>query len=218
MRDRDVPAQRPREALEPDAAPQRPTGAAGAADRVLDLQRGAGNAAVARFLYPVVVGMEEQVPIPGLFVCKMGEREPILDTEHHWIEIGEESYGWWPSRDPNEGDTTDRILLWTGVPGSLNGTTLGIGGTATRDPRHGVPARRIPVVGSASTYGGMEPAAAGRAAADTLRRFALGFRANYSWNPAGTDCQEFVQEALSDAGLRERMVIDPLARPADTIA
>ena len=185
---------------------------------MLELQRGAGNAAVARFLFPLVAGMEEQVPIPGLVVCKKGTREPILDTEHHWIEIGEESYGWWPSRDPNEGSNTDKILLWTGVPGILNGTTLGIGGTATRDPRHGAAARRIPVVGTASTYGGMEPAAAARAAADAVRRFALGFSANYSWNPAGTDCQEFVQDALSAAGLRERMVIDPLAAPADTIA
>ena len=182
------------------------------------MQRGAGNAAVARFLYPVVAGMEEQVQIPGLVVCKKGEREPILDTEHHWIEIGEESYGWWPSRDPNEGDNADRILFWSGVPGSLNGTTLGIGGTATRDPRHGAPARRIHVVGAPSTYGGMEPAAAGRAAADAVRRFALGFSADYSWNPAGTDCQEFVEEALSAAGLRERTVIDMMAPPAETIA
>ena len=185
---------------------------------MLDLQRSAGNAAVARFLFPVVAGMEEQVQIPGLFVCKKGTREPILDTEHHWIEIGDESYGWWPSRDPNEGDTTDRILLWTGVPGIINGTTLGIGGTATSDPRHGEPARRVHVVGSASVYGGMQPAAAGRAAADAVRRFALGFQANYSWNPAGTDCQEFVQEALSAAGLRERMEFDPLAAPAEEIA
>jgi hypothetical protein len=96
------------------------------------MQRSAGNAAVARFLFPVVAGMEEQVQIPGLVVCRKGTREPILDTEHHWIEIGEESYGWWPSRDPNEGSNADRILLWTGVPGILNGTTLGIGGTATR--------------------------------------------------------------------------------------
>jgi hypothetical protein len=64
----------------------------------------------------------------------------------------------------------------------------------------------------------MEPAAAGRAAADAVRRFALSLSADYSWNPAGTDCQEFVQDALSAAGLRERMVIDPMTSPVDTIA
>ena len=190
---------------EPPTSPPAP-----AVARVLELQRTAGNAAVGRMLARNVVPpppRETGVAIPGIAVCFGGTVEPILDTEHHWIEIGDESYGWWPSRLA-EGDE-DRILGWTGVPGVLNGTTLGRGGTATRDPHHGDAARRFTVTGAPSAYS--DPAAAAQTAATALRTFALGFSGDYTWNPFGTDCHEFVQLALGAAELRRGT---PVAAPA----
>ena len=192
--DHDPRAPHPAEAPLP-AAPARPAPlpAAPAVARVLELQRSAGNAAVGRMLARNVNPPPPREPaatIPGIAVCFGGTVEPILDTEHHWIEIGDESYGWWPSRLA-EGDE-DRILGWTGVPGSLNGTTLGRGGTATRDPHHGGAARRFAVTGTTSA----------ETAAAALRTFARGFTGDYTWNPLGTDCHEFVQLALGSAQLR----------------
>jgi hypothetical protein len=210
-----------REPQAPEAVPDgesltAPPAPAAAVARVLELQRTAGNAAVGRLLARNIIPLrlpqpEAVVAIPGIVVCFGGTVEPILDTEHHWIEIGDESYGWWPSRLA-DGDE-DRILGWTGVPGILNGTTLGRGGTATRDPHHGDAARRFTVTGAARKYG--DPDAAAQTAATALRTFALGFSGDYTWNPLGTDCHEFVQLALGSAQLRRGTPVEaPAPAPA----
>jgi hypothetical protein len=95
--------------------------------------------------------------------------------------------------------------LWSGVSGILNGTTLPPlptrrQGTATRDPHHGDPARRYPVVVTSGSYSA-NPADATRQARNAIRAFARRYSGNYTWNPAGSDCHEFVAEALEHAGL-----------------
>lgn len=135
--------------------------------------------------------------IPGIVVCQGGTVFPTIDMNHHWIEMGDESYGWWPRSLENPAGTG----IW-GAPGVLNGTSLPDSrGTPTHDPHHGDPARRFPVEGRTSVYGGVEPAEAGRRAAATIRQFARTFSGNYSWTSSGTDCQEFVQMALGHAHL-----------------
>jgi hypothetical protein len=184
---------------------------------VLALQRTAGNRAIARYVPNLEADAIGPAPahdvirdsrdprarmlpsgteLPGIVVCYGAAIEPLIDTEHHWIEIGDESYGWWPS-----GDIDASGAAFGGVPGVLNGTTLPRSrGTATRDPHHGDPARRYAVV---TTWGGYPASAAeaARQAADQIRTFARGYSDDYAWTPAGTDCHEFVTDALAAAGL-----------------
>ena len=186
-------------------------------ERVLSLQRSVGNAVVARYIQNIEDSQIGPAPPRGtipdsrdprahepqayelmdVVVCLGGSVDAVLDTEHHWIEMGDESYGWWPSRSGSE----DSILGWTGVPGIINGTTLGRRGTATRDPHHGDPARRYPVIANGPAYAGLEMEATRSAAVAAIRTFAQGFSGDYTWNPLGTDCHEFVEEALQAAGL-----------------
>jgi hypothetical protein len=134
--------------------------------------------------------------VPGIVACHGAAVEPLIDTEHHWIEIGDESYGWWPS-----GDIDASGAAFGGVPGVLNGTTLPhTRGTPTRDPHHGDPARRYAVVVSAGSYSA-DTAQATRQAGDAIRAFARAYSDDYAWTPAGTDCHEFVADALAAAGL-----------------
>ena len=129
-------------------------------------------------------------------VCFSSAADPVLDMEHHWIEMGDESYGWWPSEAVGAS-----AVFWTGVPGVINGTTLPrTRGTATRDPHHGDPAHRYPVITTTLDYPS-NPAAATAEAARRIREFAAGYSGDYTWNAAGSDCHEFVDEALEAAGL-----------------
>lgn len=54
---------------------------------------------------------------------------------HWWVELGQESYGWWPDRRP-----VGVVAALRGVAGRLNGVGGVPGGSSTRDPRHGEPA------------------------------------------------------------------------------
>jgi len=186
---------------------------------MLGLQRTAGNRAVARYVESLEAARIGPTPspdaildsrderlhphqlaagaeVPGIAACYGEAVEPVIDVAHHWIEIGTESYGWWPREE------VAQSVLWTGVPGELNGTTLYPGvGTPTRDPHHGDPARRHAVVVTTGSFP-LDLAAATARAADRIRAFARGYSDAYTWSPWGTDCHEFVEDALADAGLR----------------
>ena len=224
---------------QPAADPQlraAPGGGSGLQACVIALQQSAGNAAVARYVQnlandpigpapPRDVIPDSRDPrarmgaegarlgakrragseIPGIVVCLAAEPDDILDTEHHWIEMGGESYGWWPSRRVEQG------VLAGGVPGILNGTTLGGRGTATRDPHHGDPAQRFTVVDVRGSYE-LDDGAATASASAAIRDFARTFRGQYTWNPLGTDCHEFVADALAVNGLA-RSNVHAGARP-----
>ncbi|MGH2945865.1 MAG: hypothetical protein ACRDPC_06310 [Solirubrobacteraceae bacterium] len=206
--------------LDAASRPEAPAPAGGLHAHLLALQRSAGNAAVARYVPNVEHSPAAGPNLPtgsprgqveGIVVCLGTDTEELIDSNHHWIEIGDESYGWWPSRPVvTEGDEA-AVLLGTGSPGILNGTSLPrTRGTPTRDPHHGDPANRYAVIDPGGAYSGQAPEAATRAAADAIRRFARSFEADYSWNFMGTDCQEFVALALEAAQLvRGRRQIQP---------
>jgi len=194
------------------------------AAHLLGLQRTIGNAAVARYvpnledssvapapapdvirdsrdprLRPAVPHLPRGAEVPGIVVCYAAGVDDLLDIEHHWIEMGDESYGWWPGEDVGAS-----AGVGIGVPGVINGTTLPrTRGTATRDPHHGDPAQRFAVRVTTGDYP-TDPAAATATAAARIRAFAHDFSGNYTWNPAGSDCHEFVEEALLAAGLEPR--------------
>lgn len=165
-----------------------------------------GQRTLARFP-PVLLGMAT-VPAPrgrsvqSVTVCSTGSGlTAILD--HRWIEVGPaESYGWWPGIPfANDDERAMRVLF--GVPGSINGVGYTEDGTATRDPRHGERTGRC--YHPESTRPGDTDAAI----ADRIRRAAASMAGDtYSINPGGTDCHEFVDLALAEAGL-----VDPDAPP-----
>jgi hypothetical protein len=186
--------------------------ASGMHAHLLALQRTAGNAAVARYVPNLehIPAAGPNVPVgprpgqvDGIVVCLGTQTEGMIDDNHHWIEIGDESYGWWPSRPVVTNADAAAVGFGSGSPGILNGTSLpNTRGTPTRDPHHGDAANRYTVMDMDGTYAGQSREAATLAAADAIRRFARSYRDDYSWNPAGTDCHEFVDFALEAAHLR----------------
>jgi hypothetical protein len=209
---------RERRAEEVDRAPEPAVplplapAASGMHAHVLALQRTAGNAVVARYVPNL-----EHIPaggpnlptgppeglVEGIVACLGTQTDEVIDRNHHWIEIGDESYGWWPSEPVVSDADAAAVVFAAGSPGVLNGTTLPrTRGTATRDPHHGDAANRYEVMDLDGTYAAMTPEAAMRAAADAIRRFARTYEDDYSWNPIGTDCHEFVDFALAAAHLR----------------
>ena len=106
---------------------------------------------------------------------------------HWWVEVGDESYGWWPGRDPLR--LRDVFL---GVPGVLNGLGISSDGTPTRDPNHGLVAdyEFHPVLVRSRTDDELRSA---------VRTFAWGFSGEWRWAPHPTmNCRLF-QLAMFDA-------------------
>ena len=106
---------------------------------------------------------------------------------HWWVELGAESYGWWPACARLRFLDTVR-----GVPGVLNGVGVIDGGTPTRDPNHGQLAdyefHPLLVVDRSDD----EVRAA-------VRAFAQGFHGEWRWSVRPTmNCRLF-QLALFDA-------------------
>lgn len=106
---------------------------------------------------------------------------------HWWIELDDESYGWWPGRHP----LTFRDVL-AGGPGVLNGIGISPYGTTTRDPSHGLPAdyEFHPVL--------VRCCPDDQLLAD-IRRFAQSFEGGWRWSTRPTlNCRLF-QLAMFDA-------------------
>ena len=83
-------------------------------------------------------------------LCKRNEPLTWRSYGHWWIEIDEdESYGWWPASLP-----VGARDVFGGCDGVLNAVHApGSGGTATRDPNHGLLADHVfhPVLVEAKT-------------------------------------------------------------------
>ncbi len=121
--------------------------------------------------------------------CKRNEPLTWRSYGHWWIEIdGDESYGWWPASLPV------RVRdVFGGCNGVLNAVDIpGSGGTATRDPNHGVLADHVfhPVLVEAKTD---------EALFADIRAFAHSFAGPWQWSTRPTmNCRTF-QLALFDA-------------------
>jgi RHS repeat-associated protein len=96
---------------------------------------------------------------------------------HWWVEMGGESYGWWPKYP------VGTIGTLFGVEGELNGQTS-FGGTATRDAHHGDPAdeKFHPKISSSCKTCDD--------AKNCIRSFARSYSGSWSW-PFGQNCRSF---------------------------
>ena len=133
---------------------------------------------------------------------------------HWWIEVEDESYGWWPGRDPL------RLRdVFFGMPGVLNGLGISSDGTLTRDPNHGDVAdyEFHPLLVRSRTDEELRRA---------IRAFAWGFSGEWRWAAYPTmNCRLF-QLAMFDAvGLvdgtgnyRTRGAGCPVLQPARRVA
>jgi len=112
---------------------------------------------------------------------------------HWWVELGEESYGWWPDRRP-----LGVVAALTGVPGRLNGIGVCPGASPSRDPRHGELADHAfhPVVIDQRSDD---------AVAAAIREFAARHRGEWRWSPGrrSSNCRTFQEGLLIAAGLSE---------------
>ena len=112
---------------------------------------------------------------------------------HWWVEVGDESYGWWPDRRP-----LGVVAALTGVPGRLNGIGVCPGGSPSRDPRHGELADHAfhPVVVDERSDDEV---------ATVIREFAARHRGEWRWSPGrlSSNCRTFQEALLSAAGLSE---------------
>jgi hypothetical protein len=184
---------------------------------MLHLQRSVGNRAVViqRQDAPPMPGPETETGpdglppgyhvVHGITVCFGQDRGAHSIEQHNWIEIYDESYGWYPRDQPERVSDPDGFrsrVLFLNVPGVLNAQTwLPEHGTPTRDKHHGQPARRFSVAAPAGQqYATIAP---------KLRAFATGFKEPYSWNPFGTDCHEFVTKMLAVCNLVMAAEIPP---------
>lgn len=107
---------------------------------------------------------------------------------HWWVEIGDESYGWWPSRLPA------RLRdVFGGCDGVLNAVHVPeLGGTDTRDPHHGLPGDHEfhPVLVVPKTDSEL---------IEGIRTFAQRFSGGWRWSTRPTmNCRMF-QLAMFDA-------------------
>ena len=120
---------------------------------------------------------------------------------HWWIELGDESYGWWPS---NKVDNIKAAMK--GVRGDLNGQKS-FGGTATKDPHHGDKAEESfnPRRNENGTmqYGGAKgkkcQCTTEEDAKDCIRAFAKNYSGEWRW--PGRSCHTFQEEAMSNCCL-----------------
>ena len=108
---------------------------------------------------------------------------------HWWVEVGDESYGWWPSRP------VGLFAAIRGVPGVLNGLGVDTDATATRDPNHGLPAdyEFHPVL--------LVPDSDDELCA-RIREFASSFKGEWRWSTRATmNCRLFQLAMFDDVGL-----------------
>ena len=118
---------------------------------------------------------------------------------HWWVEMGEESYGWWPKY---------HVGFWGtffSVEGELNGQTT-FGGTPTRDPHHGDPAEEdfTPQMSDSEDCETKKPKNC-EEAEDCIRDFAKNYPNNHSrWSwPWGNNCHSFQTEMMDTCNLSE---------------
>ena len=112
---------------------------------------------------------------------------------HWWVEIGDESYGWWPAGPVDLWDTL------TGVDGALNGQGYFDGGTPTTDPHHGNDADEVfkPYISVSAPDGyNCEKAVA------CISDFANSYSGEWSW-PVGQNCHSFQEEMMSECYLEK---------------
>ena len=116
---------------------------------------------------------------------------------HWWLELDDdESYGWWPATVP----LRFRDLL-RGTGGVLNGVgLLGMKGSWSRDPNHGLPAVHVfhPV---------LEVVKSDEQLRQDVRRFAHAYRTRWRWHwsahrSAGT-CRGFQDDLFAAVGLSD---------------
>lgn len=107
---------------------------------------------------------------------------------HWWVEMGAESYGWWPKYPVSIIDT------FRGVAGELNGQTS-FGGTPTRDPHHGDAALETfnPKLTSDCSC---------NEAVKCIRSFANSYSGSWSW-PWGQNCHSFQTSMMSSCNLKK---------------
>jgi len=131
---------------------------------------------------------------------------------HWWIEMGSESYGWWPAQQVGFKET---IL---GVNGVLNRQGFSRVGTATRDPHHGDAAEheKSPKVDFGGFLGILQKRKINYGKAKNklckcvsvddiksgIREFANSYKGGWSY-PMGPNCHTFVSEALENNCLEE---------------
>lgn len=115
---------------------------------------------------------------------------------HWWLEIGDESYGWWPRSVP----LGVRELL-TGTTGVLNGMgLLGRSGSWHRDAQHGQAAAHAfhPVLTAPVSDDDVH---------ERVRRFAHGYAGGWRWSWTSRrrhdTCRSFQDELLRAAALQE---------------
>jgi hypothetical protein len=110
---------------------------------------------------------------------------------HWWIELGTDSYGWWPKYPVGFRGT------FTGVEGELNGQTS-FGGTPERDAHHGDPAEETfhPRISSSEEC----KCKTCEEAVNCIRDFAGGYSGSWSW-PIGQNCRSFQESATSSCCL-----------------
>jgi RHS repeat-associated protein len=133
---------------------------------------------------------------------------------HWWIEIENESYGWWPIK---------KVGFWetlVGVPGEVNGIST-FGGSSTRDPDHGQvpdvmyhPWRNVGLLKSNRLWYGPLKGDSCRCVNEDdikkcIRDFALKFsRINgETWSYPfgnGNNCHDFVEKVLAACCLKDR--------------
>jgi RHS repeat-associated protein len=116
---------------------------------------------------------------------------------HWWMEIGNESYGWWPS-----GKVGLKETIW-GVLGVLNGVGS-FGGASTKDPHHDDSAEEEfhpKIKGGVSA--GESCADKCAAAADCFKDFAKAYSEQWAW-PAGIrgeNCHSFQEQGMKKCKL-----------------
>ena len=110
---------------------------------------------------------------------------------HWWIEMGTESYGWWPKYPVGLWDTL------TGVEGELNGQTS-FGGKPTTDPHHGDSADETfnPKISSSADC----ECKTCEETVGCIRDFANAYAGGWSW-PVGQNCHSFQNSAMSSCCL-----------------
>jgi hypothetical protein len=123
-----------------------------------------------------------------------------VEYGHWWVEMGDESYGWWPKYPVGYWETL------TGVEGELNGQTT-FGGSGTRDPHHGDMADDsfYPIIELNDNTCSENCWDACNHAADCIRNFANSFAKSYggtwSW-PFGQNCRSFQTTMMSHCNLQ----------------
>ena len=151
----------------------------------------------------------KQLVRENVFKKLEGEEEDAYG--HWWVELGNESYGWWPAKG------VDLLSTLTGVPGYLNGTldahAAGIA-SMTRDAHHGDTAdyEFHPILNTGiffSTfmkYGKEKEKKCCNVTEDgiksCIRKFASSYSGSWSY-PWGQNCHSFQEEMMDMCCIKE---------------